>query len=107
MQSASARGVVTTPSGRRATMRECLRSRLVEGSAMIERPSAARLRHAQNPSGRSQADVTALCRLGVDLACQVDLERRVDREKTGENAEHQRIVGIARRADADQWVASA
>ena len=43
MRSASARGVVTTPSARRATMRDRLRSRFVDCSAMIERPSSERL----------------------------------------------------------------
>ena len=40
---ASARGVVTTPSASLTTMRERVRSRSVDCSAMIERPCAARL----------------------------------------------------------------
>ena len=45
------------------------------------------------------------CGLGIDLAGEVDLERSVDRDEAAEIAEHQRVMGVRRRADVDRRVA--
>ena len=45
------------------------------------------------------------CGLGVDLTGEVDLKRAIDRDEAAEIAEHQRVMGIGRRADMDRRVA--
>ena len=105
-RSASARGVVTTPSASFATMRERVRSRLVDCSAMIDRPSAARLAARDEIHlAADKADMPSPCGLGIDLAGEVDLERAIDRDEAAEIAEHQRVMGVRRRADLDRRVA--
>ena len=67
------------PSPRRATIREIVPSRAVDGRATIERPVR---RHQRGAGERAlpadRPDVAAGRRLAVDLAGEVDLDRRVD-----------------------------
>src|SRR5438477_3513248 len=45
------------------------------------------------------------CGLGVDLTGEVDLKRAINRDEAAEIAEHQRVMGIRRRADLKRRVA--
>jgi hypothetical protein len=93
--SASARGVVTTPSASLATMREWVRSRFVDCSAMIDRPSGARLAaRTKSICPTDQTDMPSCCGFRVYLPGKVDFERPIYSNKVAEIAEHQRIVGV-------------
>ena len=106
-QSASARGVVTTPSASRRRCANGLRSRLGrlqrDDRAALRRPG---WRRARNPSGRRPGRYVRPCAVSaLTWPVRSTSSARIDRDKAAEIAEHQRVMGIARRADVDRWVA--
>src|SRR5437588_818746 len=73
---ASARGLRPPPPASFATMREPVRSRLVDCSAMIDRPLRGAVSGADETHlSADQTDMPSPCGLGIDLPGEVDLER--------------------------------
>ena len=94
--STSLRAVVTGPAQRRPTILLSRRPCAVAGSAMIEAPPGERAAGAHEVDlPADPADVVARRSLGIDLAGEVHLQRRVDRDEPRSRAEHVRRRGCS------------
>ena len=100
---ASQRGVLTGPDSV-ATMRLCAPA--VAGKRDDRHAAAAAVRAAHEVDrAADRADITTGRHFGVDLAAEVDLDRRVDGDEAWQRGQHIRVVGVVGAAHLQRRVA--
>lgn len=99
---ASLRGTVTGPDTR-VTIRLCRPA--VDGNATTGTPPTSLRRTQKIADAAHRTDIRVADRFGVDLAREVHLHRRIDRDEAIDPAQHVGIVRVFRAAQLDRRIA--